>query len=296
MTVLGIVLFVIHILLCVATFLGIHFGFLKVHKYLFFVVLCLPFWGFLAMLFLHFEVVFKQDNTATVGVEKMKLDSALYKGIAVEENKNDESLVAIEEALIINSPKERREIIMDVLNDNPAEYVEFLQKAGNNEDPEVVHYAVTAMVEISKENDDTLQRLARTYEKYPNDFGVLSEYCRFLWHVLEQKLLSGQVEIMNRNLYSQLVSKKLATMENLEDYMHYFENEFSLGNFHKAGEILNRADVRYGDFEEMILLKLKYYSQLKQADNIKKLIADVQSKKMFVSRQVKEAMAFWKDS
>lgn len=294
MTILGIVLIFIHILLCTFTFLGAQSGFLKVHKYMFFVVLCLPFWGFLAVMFLHFEVVLKQDDTIAVGVEKMKLDSVLYKGIAVEENKNDDSLVAIEEALIINSPKERREIIMDVLNDNPKEYVEFLQKAGNNEDPEVVHYAVTAMVEISKENDYTLQNLGREYSKNPDDFDVLSRYCEFLWTVLEQDLMSGQVEIMNRNLYSQLISKKLKVKESLQDYMHYFENEFSLKNYTKAGEILSKADKLYGDFEEVILLKLKYYSQLKQGDKIKELINEIQAKKMFVSRRVKEAIAFWK--
>lgn len=295
MNVLGIVLIFIHILLCIFTFLGTHFRFLHVHKYMFFIVLCLPFWGFMAVMFLHFQVLFKQDETIAVGVQKMELDSVLYKGIAVEENKNDDSLVAIEEALIINSPKERREIIMDVLNDNPKEYVEFLQKAGNNEDPEVVHYAVTAMVEISKENDYALQEFAREYAKNPDDFNVLSRYCDFLWNVLEQNLLSGQVEIMNRNLYSQLVSKKLKTKASFEDYMRYFENEFALGNYTMAGEVLSKADELYGDFEELILLKLKYYSQLKQGDKIKELIKDIQSRKMFVSRRVKEAIAFWKD-
>jgi len=257
--------------------------------------LCLPFWGFMAVMFLHFEVLFKRDDTISVGVEKMKLDSVLYKGISVDEKKNDDSLVAIEEALIINSPKERREIIMDVLNDNPKEYVEFLQKAGNNEDPEVVHYAVTAMVEISKENDYVLQSLSREYAKDPDDFNVLTRYCDFLWSVLEQNLMSGQVEIMNRNLFSQLVSQKLKIKESLEDYIHYFENEFSLQNYTAAGEILSKADKLYGNFEEVILLKLKYYSQLKQNDKIKELIDDIQSKKVFVSRRVKEAIAFWKD-
>ncbi len=291
----AIVLIFIHILLCVFTFIGTHFKFLKVHKYMFFVVLCLPFWGFLAVLFLHFQVLLKKDDTIAVGVQKMKLDSALYKGIAVEEKKTDDSLVAIEEALLINSPKVRREIIMDVLNDNPAEYVEFLQKAGNNEDPEVVHYAVTAMVEISKENDETLQRIGREYEENPDDIKVLSDYCDFLWRVIAQNLLSGQVEIMNRNLYSELVSKKLEHIKSMEDYIRYFENEFALKNYGIAGKILAEADKLYGDFEDIILIKLKYYSQLRKADKIKELITDVQSKKMFVSRRVKEAMAFWKD-
>lgn len=294
MNIFAIILIVIHILLSVFTFLGAQFKFLHVHKYMFFVALCLPFWGFLAVMFLHFEVVLKQDDTIAVGVQKMKLDSVLYKGITVEEKKNDDSLVAIEEALLINSPKERREIIMDVLNDNPKEYIEFLQKAGNNEDPEVVHYAVTAMVEISKENDYVLQKLGREYAKNPDDIDVLTRYCDFLWIILEQNLLSGQVELMNRNLYSQLVSQKLAAGDNMEDYIRYFENEFALGNYTIAGEVLSKADALYGDSEDIILLKLKYYAQLKQGDKIKELLKDIQSKKMFVSRRVKEAIAFWK--
>ncbi len=295
MNILGSVLVVIHILLCIFTFLGTRFGFLKIHKTMVIIVSCLPFWGFLAAMFLHFQVLFKRDDAIAVGVAKMKLDSVLYKGIAVEENDNDDALVAIEEALIINSPKERREIIMDVLNDNPAEYVEFLKKAGNNEDPEVVHYAVTAMVEISKENDYTLQKLGREYAQNPEDIGVLTRYCDFLWTVLEQKLLSGQVEIMNRNLFSQLISKKLKSIESIADYIHYFENEFALENYTNAGAILEKADALYGEYEEIILLKLKYYSQLKQGDKIKALIRNIQDRKMFVSRRVKEAIAFWKD-
>ena len=295
MTILALVFIIIHVLLCIFTFLGTRTGVLKVHKYMFFIVLCLPFWGFLAVLFLHFEVVFKKDDTINIGVAKMKLDSVLYKGISVEENKNDDSLVAIEEALIINDSRERREIIMDVLNDNPKEYVEFLQKAGDNEDPEVVHYAVTAMVEISKENDYALQDFARAYSKSPDDFELLTRYCSFLWMVLEQNLLSGQVEIMNRNLFSQLIAKKLSVQESIEDYICYFENEFSLGNYTKAGEILEQTDSLYGNFEEVILLKLRYYAQLKRSDKIREIIQDIQSRKMFLSRRVKEAIAFWKD-
>ncbi len=295
MTIFAIALLIIHILICFFTFIGLHLGVLKVHKYMFFVVLCLPFWGSLAVLFLHFGILFKQNETLNIDVEKMKLDSLLYKGVAVEENKKDDTIVPIEEALIINSPMERRKIIMDVLNDNPKEYVEFLKKAGNNDDSEVVHYAVTAMVEISKDNDYMLQNLETEYVKNPDDLAVLTRYSNFLWEVLQQDLMSGQVAILNRNLYSELVSKKLSMEENLEDYMRYFENEFELGNYTVAGEIIQKADTLYSDCEELIPLKLKYYSRLGKGDKIKELIGDIQNKKMFVSRRVKEAIAFWKD-
>ena len=98
---------------------------------------------------------------------------------------------------------------MDVLNDNPKEYIEFLQKAGNNDDTEVVHYAVTAMVEISKENDYMLQQLERNYSANPDNFEVLTEYTDFIWICLSQNLMQGQVEVMNRELFSTLIKKKI---------------------------------------------------------------------------------------
>ena len=46
---------------------------------------------------------------------------------------------------------------MDILNDDPSKYIELLEKARMNEDVEVVHYAITAMVELSKDYDSKLQ-------------------------------------------------------------------------------------------------------------------------------------------
>ncbi|MBQ7794524.1 MAG: hypothetical protein IJ366_08420 [Clostridia bacterium] len=196
------ILLLLHILCCVLTFLGIRSELLDVHKYMFFVVLFLPFWGIMIVLLLHFQVAFDADASREIQVEKMKLESEIYKSVTVEEKKNTDSVIPIEEALLINSAKERRELIMDVLTDNPKEYIEFLQMAGNNDDTEVVHYAVTAMVEISKENDFMLQQLERKYSANPGDYNILKEYSDFLWSCLEQNLMQGQVEIMNRNFFN----------------------------------------------------------------------------------------------
>ena len=81
------------------------------------------------VLVLHFQVAFDADDCADIDVEKLKLDSELYRSIVVDEKRSDMT-VPMEEALLINSARERRTLIMDVLNDNPGDYVELLQKAG----------------------------------------------------------------------------------------------------------------------------------------------------------------------
>ena len=53
----------------------------------------------------------------------------------------------------------RRDLIMNVLNDDPENYIDMLKQARMNDDVEVVHYAITGMVELSKEYESRLQKI-----------------------------------------------------------------------------------------------------------------------------------------
>lgn len=284
-----------HIICCVVAFLGIGCGIFNVHKYMFFVVLFLPMWGFLILLILHFQVAIKADDTKQIPVEKLKLESEIYKSVTVDDKKNADNVIPLEEALIINSAKERRELIMDVLNDNPKEYIEFLQKAGNNDDTEVVHYAVTAMVEISKENDFILQKLEHQYTLDPDNFEILTKYCDFLWSCLEQNLMQGQVEIMNRNHFTSLIKKKLAIEENSDDYVHLIKNCLILKNYTEADAAIEKMEKLFPEDENLLLLRLEYYACLNNGDKIKSLLNKIQTRGVYLSTRAKEAIAFWKD-
>lgn len=292
---LYLVLLVLHILCCVAAFLLIQSRILRVHRYMFFVVLFLPFWGALTVLVLHFQFGIKEDGMKQIGVEKMQLDNEIFRSVTVENKHIADMVVPLEEALIINSPTERRELIMDILNDNPKEYIEFLQKAGNNEDTEVVHYAVTAMVEISKENDYKLQQYERMYGMEPDNFEVLAEYSDFLWRCLEQNLMQGRAETVNRLLFNELMQKKIAVKAECEDYLRVAKNNLKMQNYTATGEAIAKLNEKWQDEEEVVLLKLQYYAALGKADAIKTMLKDMDSRKTFLSAKVREAIAFWGD-
>ena len=288
-----IILPAVHLLICLLVFLGLRAQILKVHDYMFFVALLLPFWGVLLVLILHFQIWFEADDSIDVGVEQLKLESELYKSVTVDEKKVAASTVPIEEALLINSAKERRTIIMDVLNDNPGEYIEFLQKAGNNDDTEVVHYAVTAMVEISKENDYRLQTFEHAYAANPDDPVVLTEYTDFLWSCLSQNLMQGQVEVLNRELFSTLIQKKLELGGTIDDYARAVENDLKRGLPPLADDTLNRMKERYPQSETYYLLRLQYLASMGRGEDIKKLLLEVDEQHIFLSSKAKEVLAFW---
>lgn len=286
----------VHLIISALTFLGIQFHILKVHDYMFFVVLLLPFWGLMAVLVLHFQIFFRADDGIDVGVEKLKLDSELYRSVTVDEKKIAANTVPIEEALVVNSAKERRSIIMDVLNDNPKEYISFLQKAGNNEDTEVVHYAVTAMVEIAKENDYKLQDFERQHVKSPEDPDVLEQYTAFLWSCLSQNLMQGQVEVLNRELFSTLMQKKMAMRTgSVTDFRWVVDNELKRKNYTLAADALHQMEKLYSDNEAYYLCRLDYLASLGRGEDIKKLIRQIDQKHIFLSSTTKEVLAFWEN-
>ena len=148
--VVGIVLILLHIICCILVWVGICTHIINVKKYLMFPVVFVPVWGVLCVLILHFQIWIQSDQRKEVGVEKMKVNEEIYKNIFQSGTEQEGNIVPLEEALIVNEPELRRELIMNVLNDNPEEYVELLKQARMNEDVEVVHYAITAMVELSK--------------------------------------------------------------------------------------------------------------------------------------------------
>ena len=282
----------VHLIVCLLVFIGIKARILSVHKYMFFVALLVPLWGVLIVLILHFQIAFDATDSAEIGVEKLKLESELYKSVTVDEKKAD-TAIPIEEALLINSARERRSIIMDVLNDNPSDYVEFLQKAGNNDDTEVVHYAVTAMVEISKENDYMLQKLDAEHNADPDDMEILSRYIDFLWSCLSQNLMQGQVEVMNRELFYQLLSKKIAVDGDISDYSRLIENELKRKNYDSAGELVGAMKEKWPESEEYILLKIQYLASLGKGSEIKDFVKETENGHIYLSSKAKEALAFW---
>lgn len=289
-----IIIAALHLLFCLLILLGTLRGKIKLQKYMLIVALLLPFWGALIVLILHFNLGFDPYNSADITTNKMTLESELYRSISVDQKRSDKT-VPIEEALLINSAQEKRAIIMDILNENPQEYAELLQKAGNNDDTEVVHYAVTAMVEISKENDYTLQMFAAEYAANPHDFNILSRYCDFLWNCLSQNLMQGQVEVMNRALFSKLVREKLEIDKNLEDYNRLGQNELKSNHLDQVKEILTDMMKEWPHSEEYILLNIQYLALMNKGREIKKFINKINKSPIFLSSKTKEVLAFWVD-
>ena len=295
-TVLGILLILLHIVCCVLVWMGIKTHFLKVKKYLIGLVVFVPFWGTICVLLLHLQRLTKRDNRIEPGVEKLRVNEEIYKNIFQAASDMDEKIVPLEEALLINDPEKRRKLIMDILNDDPSKYIELLEKARMNEDVEVVHYAITAMVELSKDYDSKLQTFERTYAAAPDDPLVLDEYCDFMEEYLQQGLLEKQVEHMQRNQYTQLLQKKIKTDMNFHSCLCLADNLMKLKDYSGAQQILDVIDKKWHRREEYWVRKIQLFAEQKNGRAIQAALKQMKEEHIYLSSKSKEVLAFWLDS
>lgn len=209
---LGLVLLAVHLAVCGGLWLLARTRALEVEGYFVPVMLLVPLWGPLCVLLLH------TSNRLTGGclreqtLEKLRINEEIHKNILVMENEGEDTVVPLEEALLVNSPAQKRKLILSVLTDDPAGYYDLLQQARMDNDSEVVHYASTALSQITKEADLKLQKLEQRYAAALDDAAVLEEYCDYLEGYLKDGFVQGRAAEIQRHQLEQLLKKRMESL------------------------------------------------------------------------------------
>ena len=241
---LGIVLLAVHLAVCGVLWLLARTRALEVEGYFVPVMLLVPLWGPLCVLLLH------TSNRLTGGclreqtLEKLRINDEIYKNILVVGNEDEDTVVPLEEALLVDSPVQKRKLILSVLTDDPAGYYDLLQQARMDNDSEVVHYASTALSQITKEADLKLQKLEQHYAAAPDDAAVLEEYCDYLESYLKDGFVQGRAAEIQRHQLEQLLKKRLENLGGRRSCTlecRLADTQLSLAEYEKHWRILQRA-------------------------------------------------------
>lgn len=205
----GLLFLVLHLALCGALWLLARSRALEVEGYFLPVALLVPVWGPLCVVLLHTSHRLTGGQLLDQTLKKLRINEEIYKNILVVENEEKDTVVPLEEALLVNSPAQKRKLILSVLTDDPAGYYDLLQQARMDDDSEVVHYASTALAQISKEADLKLQQQEQRYAAAPGDAKVLEEYCDYLESYLDGGFVQGKAAEIQRHQLEQLLKKRL---------------------------------------------------------------------------------------
>ena len=105
--------------------------------------------GPLSVALMHSRAVLRGGRRIPAGLQELKVEDREQRNILVDDRTDYANTVPLEEALIVDNPRQRRNLMLSILNENPGQYANLLSQARLNEDVEVVHYAATAMAQIS---------------------------------------------------------------------------------------------------------------------------------------------------
>ncbi len=294
MGIVGILLLVIHIIICIVVYLLMRAGILKSTRMIMPLVCMVPAAGLAALLVLEIRSRGKQEILEEVGIEKLKINDEIHRSILMDEDPVEDRIVPLEEALLINEPSARRELMMEIMYANPSDYVEQLKEASLNDDTEVVHYAVTALSELQKEYDLQFQELEWEMRKHPEDTELEDRYISLLSRYLGSGLAEGNARNVKLRDYSDMLGRRLETrQDSLRLYRDKVETDLQIKEYGKAYQVIQEILGRWGKNEAGYLLLLRYYAAMNSRAGIDSVLGMIERKGIYLSPEGRTEVRFW---
>lgn len=290
---LFIICLVAHIVISVILYILMRKKVIKGHKTMFLILLFIPIWGVFSVIVMHIQGKNGDEKERKLLVEKLKLQDELLRSIPVETEANPTKTVPLEEALLVNNVENRRSLVMNLLSQNPENHVELLKQARMNEDAEVVHYAATAMNQISQKEEIKFRKLEERYSKNPDNINVIKELSEALEVYLERNIAEGRTLINKLTQYVQLMEKQLKVSKNIHVERKLGEAYLYLENYSKVEEIADDMIKNWSDREECWLLKIRCLAAMGKGNKIKETVEEIEKKKIYLSSSSMEVIDFW---
>lgn len=291
-----IVLVIIHLLICLFAYLGMRNGMLHSSPLLMILVIMIPLWGILCLGILEMRERGKREVKEEIGIEKMKINDEIYRSILVDDDTAGELIVPLQEALLMNDPRERRALMMDVMYSGADPYVDQLKEARMNDDTEVVHYAITALVEIQKEFDLKFQRLEKEYAGDPEQEGLLYEYLDLLEEYIASGVLEGNMLELQERRYSELIGKLLLERPGSRQfYIKKIRTDLRLKEYDEVYRYAGKMIEEWPDHEAGYLLMIQYFAVVGDRSGIAGIIKKLTDRQVYLSAESRSAVAFWQD-
>ena len=290
---LGLLLLLLHLLLCALVFLGIVLDALRVRMEVMPVVLFVPVWGVVCVLLIHFQLMISGKRSAELGVEKLRINEEIYRSFVVSGGESANT-APLEDVLLLDSARERRSQMMSLLNDDPAQHLELLRQASMSTDVEVVHYATTAMSELNKEYDFRLQQAEKRYGDSPDDPEALDGYLNVLGDYLSKAMAPERIQRIQRGQYATLLEKRQSTRPTLENGAELVRQLLLLGDMDRAGEVLAQLRKRWPKEQQVWLLELETAARTRDGEQLRLVLRRAEEEQIYLGAQAREILRFWK--
>lgn len=259
------------------------------------VTLFIPVFGFLYFLAMWVLKGYKKDNSKELedfeSYTKDDLKKNLVKKINVDKEIN---IVPVSEALELNESQIKRSLLIDIVKENSEEHVSILQKALENSDTEISHYAATAITELKNYYITNLQEVSLKYEENKKDIEILKEYVEILKRYMNSTLLDKRFLKKYQYTYSEKLGELLALYNSDEKFfIDKIKCELDLHNNVVAKEYCDKFFNAHSEKEEPYLMYMELYYNLGDYKSFKTTLDSLKNSNIRFSNKALNITRFW---
>lgn len=288
------VLLLVHALVCLMLWTLMKRGLLPVRGHMLAVMVLVPLWGPLLVVLLIARSAVFGDDLKDATLEALRINDDMHRSMLMQGREDDDGVVPLEEALIVNDPGDRRRLMLSMLTEDPDAYLAQLQAAKLNDDVEVAHYAAAAVAQISKESDLKLQQLERAFKTDPSAQN-LNVYCDYLGTYLASGLAEGRVAQIQRQQYARLLARRCEREDGLALRVRYATALADAGEVDEAEDVAERLVADAPDEQDVWMLCLRLAVLRRDGEMVQRVIDAVDKQHVYLSAENRERLAFWRE-
>lgn len=284
----------VHILVCIVLFALIRIRVIDIPGSTLAFMVLVPVWGPLTALLLGLRGGLLGDRRRAETLEMLRVNDEVHRSMLVAGREDVGETVPLEEALLVNSPGERRRLMLSLLTDDPEGYLPLLQAASLNEDTEVAHYAATAVANISKDADLKLQALERDFKADPTDSSALDAYSDYLRDYLASGLVEGRAAEIQRRQYLGLLKRRFDREGGAGIGCELCRAMLAVGDIDDASDLAASLVEADPHSEDAWMARIDCAVARRDGGAVSSLIDDIDRAHVYLGAANRERLAFWK--
>ncbi|QWU13993.1 hypothetical protein SAMN04487895_101261 [Paenibacillus sophorae] len=219
-----------------------------------------------------------------------------FKVSHLSEAEKELNIVPLEEALLVNDLTSRRRTMIDLLKQDATEHLEVLRMAVGNEDTETSHYAVSAVVEIKRKLNQSLQEFSVRYETSRDDAHFLASYAEVLQNYMRSGFLDGSTLLQLKHSLAEVLQYWTeADPDAFEAHEQKVRIELELGNYIAAEQAAALMMERFPHREESYLAQMNLYFVLRSPQRFNHALQALKQSPVRLSNEALKLVRFWSE-
>lgn len=231
--------------------------------------------------------------------QKNLLKDILYdvnSSIVLDNDDVVEKVVPLQEAMVLNDSGIKRALVMDVLYSNPSDYISQLVEAKKNDDTEVVHYAVTALVELQKEFDLQFDNIQKKLANNPDDEAVDREYLKLQERYISCGLLEGDGLTVQRVNYRDHLRRSIEKgNKSWHIQSKLADVDLQLNDLESLQGDVEIMMERWPEKDSVYYYRIQLAALRKDSEEIAEITEEIKQKDIYISARLRELLQFWSD-